>query len=173
MALNQPLLAVWSETRLVTIQKRIKLLTFPASIPTVSPSIFTTRLAQLIPTPKLLGCLLAGALLSLSVSHAQTAPSTDRSTVLEKGFASYYSRFYQGRRTSSGTRYDPKKLTAAHPWLPLGTHLRVTAINGNSVDVVVTDRMSAAHRIIDLSLLAAQKLGIVRQGVALVSLSRL
>lgn len=172
MALNQPLLAVWSETGLVTIQKRIKLLTFRPAIPTVSPAIFTTRLAQLIPTSKLLGCLLAGAMLSLSVSHTQAAPSTDRS-VVEKGFASYYSRFYQGRRTSSGTRYDPKKLTAAHPWLPLGTRLRVTATNGNSVDVVVTDRMSAAHRIIDLSLLAAQKLGIVRQGVALVSLSRL
>ncbi len=121
MALNQPLLAVWSETGLVTIQKRIKLLTFSAAVPSVSPTIFTARLAQLIPTSKLLGCLLAGALLSLSVSHAQAAPSTDRATVLEKGFASYYSRFYQGRRTSSGTRYDPKKLTAAHPWLPLGT----------------------------------------------------
>ena len=173
MALNQPLLAVWSETGLVTIQKRIKLLTFLPSVPSVSPNIFTSRLVQLIPSSKLLGCLLAGTLLSLSFSPARAAPSTDRSTVVEKGFASYYSRFYQGRRTSSGSRYDPKKLTAAHPWLPLGTRLRVTATNGRSVDVVVTDRMSAAHRIIDLSLQAAQRLGMVHQGVTLVSLSRL
>ena len=90
-----------------------------------------------------------------------------------KGRRLVYSRFYQGRRTSSGTRYDPKKFTAAHPWLPLGTRLRVTATDGRSVDVVVTDRMSATHRIIDLSMIAAQKLGIVGRGLAEVSLSRL
>lgn len=173
MAINQPLLATRSETRLVTIQKRFKLLTFSLTIPNVSPTLLTTRLSQLVPVPRLIGCVLAGALLSLSCGHAKAAPSDQKPAVLEKGVASYYSRFYQGRRTSSGSRYDPKKLTAAHPWLPLGTRLRVTATNGRSVDVVVTDRMSAAHRIIDLSMIAAQKLGIVGKGLAEVSLSRL
>lgn len=173
MAINQPLLAVWSEMGLVTIQKRFKLLTFSPVVPNVSPILLKLRLSQLVPVPRLIGCVLAGALFSLSCAHAKTAPSGGKPAVLEKGVASYYSRFYQGRRTSSGTRYDPKKFTAAHPWLPLGTLLRVTATNGRSVDVIVTDRMSAAHRIIDLSMIAAQKLGIVGRGVAEVSISRL
>ena len=173
MAKNQPLLAAWSELGLVTIQKRSKLLIFSPIIPNASPTLLKVRLSQLVPLPRLIGCILAGALLSFSCGHARAAPSNEKSTVLEKGVASYYSRFYQGRRTSSGTRYDPKKFTAAHPWLPLGTRLRVTATDGRSVDVVVTDRMSATHRIIDLSMIAAQKLGIVGRGLAEVSLSRL
>ena len=173
MATKQPLLATWSEMRLVTIQKRIKLLTFSAAVPNVSPALLTSRLWQLVPVPRLIGCVVAGALLSLSCGHAGATLSSEKPAVVEKGVASYYSRFYQGRRTSSGSRYDPKKFTAAHPWLPLGTRLRVTAANGRSVDVTVTDRMSAAHRIIDLSMIAAQKLGIVGRGVAEVSLTRL
>lgn len=173
MATNQPLLALWSEMGLVTIQKRFKLLTFSTTVPNVSPALLKRRLYQLVPVPRLIGCVVAGALLSLSCGHARATPSSEKPAVLEKGVASYYSRFYQGRRTSSGSRYDPKKLTAAHPWLPLGTRLRVTATNGRSVDVVVTDRMSAAHRIIDLSMMAAQKLGIVGRGLAEVSLSQL
>ena len=173
MAKNQPLLAAWSELGLVTIQKRSELLTFLPAVPIASPTLLKVRLSRLVPLRRLIGCILAGALLSVSCGHARAASSNEKSTVLEKGVASYYSRFYQGRRTSSGTRYDPKKMTAAHPWLPLGTRLRVTATNGRSVDVVVTDRMSATHRIIDLSVIAAQKLGIVGRGLAEVSLSRL
>lgn len=124
--------------------------------------------------PALTSCLVASVILALHCSPARASnppQTTDR--VIEKGVASYYSRYYQGRRTASGGRYNPKKLTAAHPWLPLGTKVRVTAANGRSVDVVVTDRMSAAHRIIDLSYQAAQALGIVRQGVAYVSVAGL
>ena len=32
---------------------------------------------------------------------------------------------FAGRRTASGERYDPRKLTAAHKSLPLGTLIRV------------------------------------------------
>lgn len=89
----------------------------------------------------------------------------------EKGLASFYGRSHQGRRTASGQRFDPKQLTAAHPWLPFGTRVRVTAENGLSVVVTITDRLPARRRIVDLSYGAAALLGMVSQGVAMVSLT--
>jgi rare lipoprotein A (peptidoglycan hydrolase) len=41
--------------------------------------------------------------------------------------------------TASGDYFDGSSLTAAHPWYPFGTVLRLTH-NGHSVDVVVNDR---------------------------------
>jgi uncharacterized cupredoxin-like copper-binding protein len=41
--------------------------------------------------------------------------------------------------TASGDYFDGSSLTAAHPWYPFGTVLRL-AHNGHSVDVVVNDR---------------------------------
>jgi hypothetical protein len=90
----------------------------------------------------------------------------------ESGYASYYGRAHQGRRTAFGARFDQGKLTAAHPWLPFGSHVRVTvAGTGRSVIVTITDRLYSDHRVIDLSLAAARSLGIVAQGVAMVSLA--
>jgi rare lipoprotein A len=42
-----------------------------------------------------------------------------------EGIARCYAKHYKGRRTSSGAIYNPKKLTAAHPTLPLGTRVKV------------------------------------------------
>jgi rare lipoprotein A len=53
-------------------------------------------------------------------ARAQSARATEQ-RVIESGTASYYGRAHQGRRTASGTRFDQKALTAAHPWLPFGT----------------------------------------------------
>jgi rare lipoprotein A len=98
--------------------------------------------------------------------------STDSAWLEETGTASFYGWAHQGRRTADGSRFDPSELTAAHAWLPFGTRIRV-ALGGTdrSVVVVVTDRMYSSRRIIDLSLAAAQHLGMIRQGVATVSLS--
>ena len=41
--------------------------------------------------------------------------------------------------TASGDYFDGSSLTAAHPWYPFGTELRLTH-NSHSVDVVVNDR---------------------------------
>src|SRR5208283_5663047 len=58
----------------------------------------------------------------------------------ETGTASYYSNAFHGRRAASGVRFDQRLLTAAHPWLPFGTKVRVTlAGTGQSVVVTVTD----------------------------------
>ncbi len=118
-----------------------------------------------------ISCFFAAAALFLSCSQALARSGAGADSAAEKGVASYYSGSYSGRHTASGARYNPQNLTAAHPWLPFGTRLRVTAENGHTIDVIITDRMTAAHRIIDLSYQAARRLGIVREGVAYVSLA--
>ena len=58
-----------------------------------------------------------------------------------KGIASYYAKRYNGRKTCSGVRYDPEKLTAAHPDLPFGTRVKVINLaNDREVIVTVNDR---------------------------------
>jgi len=55
--------------------------------------------------------------------------------------ASYYHDKFNGRRTSSGSKFDNTKYTAAHRTLPFGTKLKVTnEANGKFVIVEVTDR---------------------------------
>jgi rare lipoprotein A len=55
--------------------------------------------------------------------------------------ASYYANKFNGKRTSSGKRFDNNKYTAAHRKFPFGTILRVTnEENGKSVLVEVIDR---------------------------------
>ncbi|MEA3036073.1 MAG: rare lipoprotein [Sphingomonadales bacterium] len=89
-----------------------------------------------------------------------------------EGQASYYGRELAGNRTSSGERFNPMALTAAHRTLPLGTLLRVTNLaNGRSVIVRVNDRGPFVRsRLIDVSLGAAREIGMVAQGRAQVRL---
>lgn len=88
------------------------------------------------------------------------------------GIASWYGgKRWQGRRTSSGARYDENLLTAAHATLPLGSRVRVVVpATGRSVVVTINDRPGTRTRIIDLSRAAAAKLGILRRGIAKVAL---
>ncbi|MBV1692922.1 MAG: septal ring lytic transglycosylase RlpA family protein [Hyphomicrobiales bacterium] len=81
------------------------------------------------------------------------------------GIASFY---WQGQMTASGERFDPTKLTAAHPTLPMGTLVRVTHLaSGRSVQVRINDRGPfKPGRVIDLSLAAAEHLDMTRQGLA-------
>jgi rare lipoprotein A len=107
---------------------------------------------------------------SRTVQPPAGADKTD--WVEETGTASYYSNAYHGRRSANGARFDQKLLTAAHAWLPFGTKVRVTiASTGQSVIVVVTDRIYSARRVVDLSMAAARELGMLRMGVARVSLT--
>lgn len=90
-------------------------------------------------------------------------------TVL-RGRASWYGKQFQGRKTSSGERFNRFKYTCAHKTLPFGTRLRVTNLStGATVVVRVTDRGPFRHeRIIDLAEIAARPLGIVESGAATV-----
>lgn len=73
-------------------------------------------------------------------------------------------------RTSDGSLHHADSMICAHRKYPFGTKLKVTnPANGKVVVVKVTDRGPFAKgRIIDLSYGAAQKLGILSQGVAMV-----
>ncbi len=89
-----------------------------------------------------------------------------------EGLASYYANRYNGRKTRSGTRYDPEKLTAAHPTLPFGTKVRVVNLaNDREVIVTVNDRCRCRKTpFIDLSRAAAGKLGFLGRGTARVKI---
>lgn len=90
-----------------------------------------------------------------------------------KGIASWYGTKFHGRRTSSGEPYDMYKFTAAHKTLPLPTYARVTNLDNNrSIIVKINDR-GPFHdqRIIDLSYVAAIKLGIDKKGTGRVEVA--
>ncbi len=83
-----------------------------------------------------------------------------------EGFASYYARKFEGRRTSSGHRYNPEKLTAAHQSLPFGTVVRVVnPVSKQEVHVTINDRCAPkSFHFIDLSRAAAKKIGLWGRG---------
>lgn len=86
----------------------------------------------------------------------------------ERGQASYYAPQFHGQPTASGQNYNKNALTCAHRTLPFGTKLKVTSLaNKQSVEVMVNDRGPfIAGRVVDVSLAAAQQLGLLRAGVA-------
>ena len=86
----------------------------------------------------------------------------------EHGKASWYGPKFHGKRTSSGEPYDMYQMTAAHKTLPLPSYVRVTnRANGRKVVVRVNDRGPFVdNRIIDLSYVAAKKLGMTANGLA-------
>ncbi len=71
----------------------------------------------------------------------------------KEAHASYYADKFNGKKTSSGKRFDNNKYTAAHKKLPFGTKVKVTnEANGKSVIVEVIDRGPFVRsREIDLS----------------------
>jgi rare lipoprotein A len=126
----------------------------------------------------LLRCLVPSILAGTCLTGGQgklcaAQPSTEQNSAWpgENGTASYYGPRHQGHRTASGAPFEQTELTAAHPWLPFGTRVRVTVASGRSIVVTITDRLPARRRVIDLSLAAARLLGIVSQGIAHVSLT--
>jgi rare lipoprotein A len=88
------------------------------------------------------------------------------------GLASWYGGVFHGRRTASGEVFDMYAMTACHPTLPFGTIVRVTnRDNQKSVVVRITDRgYLYKGRILDLSYGAAEKVAMVRAGIAHVDL---
>jgi rare lipoprotein A len=96
----------------------------------------------------------------------------------ETGVASWYGyetlHNNKGRMTANGEVFDPKQMTAAHKYLPLPTHVKVTNLeNKRSIIVRVNDRgpfpsdrnPTSGDRIIDLSAGAAKKLGFYKEGL--------
>lgn len=102
-------------------------------------------------------------------------PDTSDSPFKQRGIASWYGKKFHGNSTSIGESYDMYAMTAAHPTLPIPSYARVTsAINGRSIIVRVNDRGPFHdNRIMDLSYVAAYKLGIIGPGSGEVTVERI
>ena len=120
--------------------------------------------------------LMAGFVFGLVALPLDTAWAhhTGNTLALKKakscGFASWYA--LDGRMTANGETMSSKTMTAAHKHLPFGTKVRVTnRRNGKSVVVRINDRGPfIAGRVIDVTPLAARKLGFRHRGHVQVSL---
>lgn len=82
--------------------------------------------------------------------------------------ATVYHEWYAGRTTYCGQTYEHWGVSAAHPWLPCGTRVRVSH-RGRVLTVPVTDRCDCAS--LDLSAGAAYRLGVPIDGIATVHIS--
>ena len=89
------------------------------------------------------------------------------------GIASYYAPGFDGNPTSTGEKYNHKAMTCANRDFPVGTILRVTRVDdGRWVDVRVNDcGPHRAGRVVDLSGAAAERIGLIRDGLAQVNLA--
>src|ERR1700681_4560919 len=58
---------------------------------------------------------------SLATSSLEELVQKGSALKAKAGFASYYAKRFEGRKTTSGHRYRPEKLTGAHQSLPMGT----------------------------------------------------
>ena len=108
--------------------------------------------------------LILTTLLLLSTS----ACAKPKKIQIQIGKGSWYGKKFQGRLTANGERYNMYALTAAHKTLPFNSMVEVTNLSNNRKIIVrINDRGPYAKgRIIDLSYLAAKKLGYVNKGVA-------
>lgn len=92
-----------------------------------------------------------------------------------RGQASFYGHGFQGRKTSTGERFDVRQFTGASNRFPLGTRVAVRRLDdGRCAIVKINDRMRAHRkRVIDVSRSAAEYLGMLRAGVVLVRVAPL
>lgn len=135
----------------------------PRASPRPPPAVATASVALARATPP--PAPPAGA------DHAELLERYDGKPALGvlRGEASYYGAAFAGRKTASGEVFDPARFTAAHRTLPFGTVLRVTRLDtGGVVYVRVNDRgpFGRKRRILDLSTAAAERLDMLRRGIA-------
>jgi len=112
----------------------------------------------------------ASILRNTHVATQATEPHAIKTPGPSFGVASFYDD--EGTLTANGETFNPNELTAAHRTLPFGTRLRVTNVaNGRSVVVRINDRGPfVPGRVVDVSLSAAEKLGMTDPGTAKVKL---
>lgn len=90
----------------------------------------------------------------------------------ETGLATWYCCYGPHARTADGSKFDPKRLTAAHKTLPFGTIVKVTNVkNGKTVRVEITDRGPFKKgKVIDLTPAAFAKIESKSMGIAQIKL---
>jgi peptidoglycan lytic transglycosylase len=89
--------------------------------------------------------------------------------------ASWYGPQFQGRTTASGQPFNMFAPTAAHPWLPFGSLIRVVDLRTKRSQLVhINDRGPyVGDRQLDLSYMVASRIGLVGQGVGRVRIELL
>ncbi|MCZ7608526.1 MAG: septal ring lytic transglycosylase RlpA family protein [Ignavibacterium sp.] len=119
-----------------------------------------------------LNFLIILAACSSTSRYTKSSEESNRTNVsgyfeIQTGIASFYAEEFNGRKTASGEIYNMNELTAAHPSYPFNTIVVVTnQKNNKSVRVRINDRMPGfKNRIIDLSLKAAEKIDMIRDGI--------
>ena len=121
--------------------------------------------------------LLVIAILTTGALHApaaqpaaakKAAPGSTETSTVQSGVASWYGSGFIGGKTANGETYRKSDRTAAHKTLPFGTWVRVTErAGGRSTVVRINNRGPFVKgRVIDLSLVAAQEIGLTKRGVA-------
>jgi len=113
------------------------------------------------------------AAIGSEVVAAEIIPSE---TIGLHGSASFYGVGFQGRRTSTGERFDVREFSAASNHFPLGSMVAVRRLDSERCAIVkINDRMHSKHqrRIIDVSRGVAEYLDMIRAGVVLVRVAAL
>ncbi|MEY2875520.1 MAG: hypothetical protein RLZZ373_2891 [Pseudomonadota bacterium] len=119
-----------------------------------------------------MGAATAATAAVFSVANVATSTAvsaaTAAATLFQTGRVSFYADKFHGRPTASGTPYDASEMTMAHRTLPIGTQVMITnTANQRSVVVTVNDRGPfIGGRVADLSRAAAEKLNMLRSGIA-------
>ncbi|WP_330925889.1 septal ring lytic transglycosylase RlpA family protein [Candidatus Sororendozoicomonas aggregata] len=103
-----------------------------------------------------------------TLNGIQYTPMASANGYTAEGTASWYGTKFHGKQTANGEVYDMYKMTAAHKTLPLPSYVKVTNLeNGRSVVLRVNDRGPFYDdRLIDVSYVAAKKLGFANDGTA-------
>ncbi len=87
----------------------------------------------------------------------------------EIGMASYYPSDEDKRKTLSGDVYDMTAMETAHKNFPMGSLIKVTNLeNGKEVILRVNDKPNTTERIMDMTLAAADSLGMVKDDKAVI-----
>ncbi len=125
------------------------------------------------PVPKYEPVARYGNPVTYSVLGRKYGVLSSRAGYVERGTASWYGTKFHGKLTSNREPYDMYSFTAAHKTLPIPTYARVTNLaNQKSIVVRINDRGPfVGDRIIDLSYVAALKLGMQQQGTAQVEVA--
>jgi rare lipoprotein A len=125
------------------------------------------------PVPKFEPIARYGNPATYSVLGQNYALLPSRAGYVARGTASWYGTKFHGKLTSNREPYDMYSFSAAHKTLPIPTYARVTNLaNQKSIVVRINDRGPfVGDRIIDLSYVAALKLGMQTQGTAAVEIT--
>lgn len=121
--------------------------------------------------------ILSFSMKSILFSLVLLATTSAQAAVIQCGRASHYGvgDGFDGQIAADGSRFDAYGLTAAHPWLPLGSRVLVkNRDNGRAVTVTITDRGPYyGGRVLDLSYGSFSRIASPSRGEASICISRL